>query len=391
MRQYLADHEHSDVQKVILKHKEILGIPTARLFEQISVRKKAKDKLPLYYNTPDVIYPPQENFEQCSSERTALFKSNIIAGRIKKENTVGADLTAGFGVDSLFLSKKIGRMHAVEPNESLLDIARFNHHLLDVGNIDYHCMTAEEFLDQATELFDVVYIDPSRRTAEKRRTVAFEDTKPDIMKLAPDIIQRTNWLMIKASPLLDIQAAISQIPRVKDVFVVSVDNECKELLLLCNKDHNGTPAITAVNLLDAGPDQIFTFTFPEERATIVSFREPGRYLYEPNASILKAGAFKSIATRYHLGKMHANTHLYTADVLIEEFPGRRFRVGAFVRPDRAEIRKHIPDGHANVTTRNYPLSPDALKKKTGLKDGGEKFLIAFSGDKKKYVVIAERV
>src|SRR5690606_16346514 len=113
---------------------------TARLFEQISVRKKAKDKLPLYYNTPDVIYPPQENFEQCSSERTALFKSNIIAGRIKKENTVGADLTAGFGVDSLFLSKKIGRMHAVEPNESLLDIARFNHHLLDVGNIDYHCM-----------------------------------------------------------------------------------------------------------------------------------------------------------------------------------------------------------------------------------------------------------
>lgn len=175
------------------------------------------------------------------------------------------------------------------------------------------------------------------------------------------------------------------------MFVISVVNECKELLFLCSRGYQNTPAIEAVNLLNEGERQTFRFTFPEEQAQAVQFSEPGAYLYEPNASIMKAGAFKSIASRYQLRKIHVNTHLYTSDELVPEFPGRKFRIEALVRPDPSDVKRHIPEGHANVAIRNYPISAEALKKKTGLKDGGEKFLIGFTGIAKKYVAVATRL
>lgn len=196
-------------------------------------------------------------------------------------------------------------------------------------------------------------------------------------------------MVVKASPLLDIQAGMAQLASVKKVFAVSVNNDCKELLFFCEKGFEGTAVITAVNIPEGHTPQMFEFSFPEERAQKVEVSDPLRYLYEPNASILKAGAFKSAAARFNLKKIHVNTHLYTGEHLVDNFPGRKFLIEELVKP--STLKKYFPDGKANVTTRNYPLTPEALKKKTGLKDGGEKFLIGFSGEKKKFLAVARRL
>ncbi len=391
VRKYLIEHEHSSVQEVVLKNKEILGIPASQLFDQIAVRRKAREKLPLYYNTPNIIYPPRENFEQSSSEATARFKSEIAATLINLESSEGLDLTGGFGVDTYFLSRVMTQIHAVEPNQALTDIARFNHKLLGSTNINYHSMTAEEFVDSTSDQYAFALVDPSRRTMTGQRIVRFSDARPDIIQLAPRVLRVSRWLMIKASPLLDLQAGMSQIPNVRKVYVVSVSNECKEILFLCGNSSTSNPETVAVNILSDGSRQSFEFTTDEERTHNAVIGEPSVYLYEPNASILKAGAFKTIGVRYDLIKVHPNTHLYSSSQLIPDFPGRVFRIIAFVRPEHKEIRKYIEDNRASVATRNYPLSAPDLARKMGVTDGGEKFIIAFTGPRKKYVAIAERL
>lgn len=391
VRQYLTDHEHSDLRKIILRNKEILGIPTAELYQQIAARKKAREKLPSYYETPNIVYPPQENLEQSSSETTARLKAEIITEELGSAELKGVDFTGGFGVDTYFLSRIARTFHAVEPNESLLEIAKFNHGLLRAGNITYHNTTAEEFVKSPKEQLDFGFIDPSRRTATQKKAVAFENCEPDVVQLAPQIFEHMRVLLVKGSPLLDLQAGIAQLPFVKRVIVVSVANECKELLFLCERDWQGTPTIEAFNIASDGTRQTFVFTFPEERELSSTFSEPLEFLYEPNASILKAGAFKTVASRYDVVKLHANTHLYTSSSLVEKFPGRIFRIEEDIKPDRTAIRRVLPEGQANVTTRNYPLAPEALKKKLGLKDGGDRFVIGFTGPMKKHLVVAVRV
>jgi 16S rRNA G966 N2-methylase RsmD len=389
--QYILDHEHDDVSKIMLKHKEILGLPAARLLEQIVTRRKAKDKLPLYYHTPGIIFPPPENFEQSSSEATAIYKSEILNNLIPDENRTGVDLTGGFGVDAYFLSKRSSKLHVVEPDAMLVETARHDHALLGAHNIEYHTVTAAAFLETHRDHHDFIYIDPSRRTQAKKKIHAFEASQPDVVKLADEIFQRTTCLLVKASPLLDLQAGVSALPFVRNVFVISVHNECKEILFHSEKGYSGEPVVQAVNLSGTHKARVFEFTFSEERQHAISLADPMKYLYEPNASILKAGAFKSIAVRYGLKKIHASTHLYTSDELIETFPGRLFIIEALIRPSPADIRQSFPEMKANVTTRNYPLTPEALKKKTGLKDGGEKFLIGFSGPSKKFLAVAKRI
>ena len=391
VQKYILDHEHHDVRDLVLKHKEILGIPAVSILEQIATRGKAKVKLPLYYHTSKIIFPPAENFEQSSSESTAFYKSEILRNLLSGREGTVADLTGGFGVDTYFLSKVMQKVDCVEPQTSLMEIARHNHSLLGASNINYHLSSAEDFVRSTDRSFDIIYADPSRRTDERKKIHALEDSQPDVLKLKAEIFKKTRLLLIKASPLLDIQAGMTQLANVRRVYVVSVTNECKEILFLLEKDFEGDPVVDAVNLQGDRVDQRFEFSFPEERKQTIHFSDPLKYLYEPNASILKAGAFKSVASRFNLRKIQVNTHLYTGDQFIDDFPGRKFLVEASIRPDRAEVKKSLPDGKANVTTRNYPLTPEALKKKTGLKDGGEKFLIGFSGQQKKYLVVASRL
>jgi hypothetical protein len=394
VQKFIREHHQDDERQLVLKHKLIEGVPSSIIAAQISGRRKAKDKLPTYYNSEGIIYPPGTNLEQTSSEQTAIFKSALISqlnlsSSRRQSLGQGVDLTGGFGIDTYFLSQRFHQFHYIEPDASLLEIARHNHIQLGAVNIEYHNVSAEEFLDPL-EPVDFIFIDPSRRTQNKK-VFTLSDSQPDIVALQKKIFAKTNHLLIKASPLLDIKLGLKELAGVKKVWIVSVENEVRELLFLCEKNFSAEPLIEAVNLSREGNAESFNFLFSEERALAVDLADPLEFLYEPNASILKAGAFKTISKQFNLFKIQTNTHLYTSDILVNDFPGRVFKIEAFIKPDPKTVRQLFPDGKANVTTRNYPLSVDELKKKTGIRDGGDQYLIAFSGVTKKFICVARRV
>lgn len=387
IQDFIVAHEHDDTRKLILKHKEIHGVSTKLVAEQIEGRKKAKVKLPGFYSSKGIVYPPSVNLEQCSSQATAIFKSKIPSGKSI------ADLTGGFGVDSYYFSKMFEKVFYVEPDQNLYEIVKNNHDALSASNITHYCCSAEEFLADASKQFDICYLDPSRRTGVHRRAVRFEDCEPNVNSILTKIFDRCGQVLIKASPLLDIQDALVTLPLTKRVFVVAVDNACKELLFEVS-NHNNKPEtiLEAINLSHNGNVlSSFNFVLSEELNSAVSFSDPLRYIYEPSASILKAGAFRLVSSRFSIDKLSANTHYYTSQNLLPDFPGRAFEIIELIRPDAKEVAKLLPDGKANVTTRNYPLTPDQLKKKLKLTDGGEKYLLGFSGVSKKYLAVAHRI
>lgn len=361
----------------MLKHKEVLGVPSAWIASQIKSRKKAAHKIPLYYNTKGIVYPPSLNLEQSSSEATARFKTGIVSKWITSYKKF-CDLTGGFGIDSYFLSSLFPYCDYSEPQKDLLEIAKHNHQLLGANNIHHHNKDAVEFLSLSGKHYDLIYLDPSRRNSSNKKVFRFSDCVPDVIDLNSELYSHADRLMVKASPLLDIQQGIKDLECVYRVLVVSVDNECKELLFLCDHDFHEEAVIECYNLDKTFSE--FQFRFSEERSINVEFSDPKQYLYEPNASILKGGAFKSIALAFNLHKIQTNTHLYTSDELVGNFPGRIFKVKDNSKPEKA-----------NIIVRNYPMSVEEIKKKSGIKDGGDLYFLCFSGMKKKFSLTAERL
>lgn len=386
---FIIASEGKDEATLLLKHKTVGGLPFSLIAQQLVGRRKAKHKLPIFYNTKGIVYPPSINLEQCSSEATAKFKVHLVESALINRNTF-VDLTSGFGADSFFLSKICKLVIAVEPNQSLLSIAVHNQQLLGARNISPLHQTAQGYLTTTKQPVDLFYIDPSRRK-QSNKVFKLSDCEPDVTQLQEKLFQLSNWVLIKTSPLLDIQQGLRELTHVEEVVVVSVENECKELLFLQHKGFQGEATIRAVNLIQDGNIlHDFSFGMSQERELENEFGELADYLYEPNASILKAGAFKWIAQKFDLRKIQVNTHLYTSASLIKNFPGRVFKVNA-INPSDKNLHQLLPEGKANVVTRNYPLSAEALKKKLKLKDGGEKFVIGFSEQKRKTIVLASKV
>ncbi len=390
LQKYLHEHEDDDVRALVLKQKEINGVPSSEIAIQLSARRKAKSKLPSWYKTNAIIYPPATNLEQCSSEATAIFKTHFINTLVSTKKSA-ADLTGGFGVDTFYLSSVFERVHYVERDADLFEITRHNHEQLGASDIIHHCLSAEAFMDQTDLNFDLIYIDPSRRDGQSRKVYKLADCFPDITSLQRIMFIKSDYLLIKASPLLDIQQGLREIQYVKNVFVVSVDNDCKELLFLAERNFNGEPLIEAVDLLESGSVRSsFAFTLTDERNATAITGEPDQYLYEPNASILKSGAFKLISEKFGLTKIDVNTHLYTSAVVVPGFPGKVFHV-KHLNPDAKQLKEHLPEGKVNIISRNYPLTPDEIKKKFRLRDGGQNFLIGFSSSRKKNLALCSRV
>ena len=386
VQQFILDHEQDDEKNLILKHRAIQGVPIGTIADQLSGRRKAKTKIPLYYNAPKIVYPPGLNLEQSSSEKTAEFKSRILSSTLGENDKI-ADLTGGFGIDSLFLSRVFKSVDYVEPTQIVLEIAKHNHSILGVNNIEYHHTAAENFVHSSSEKFDCMFIDPSRRDKSNKKLFKLADCEPNVPQLLSNFFQKTDAVFLKTSPLLDIQQGIRELVHVERVWVVSVNNECKELLFFCHNKFEGKPLITAINLQSSQSD--FNFSFEEEKESQSKFSVPLSYLYEPNASILKAGAFKLIGENFSLFKLHPSTHLYTSHELKDDFPGRIFKINSFIKPDAKN--SDLFSEKANVLTRNYPLSPEELKKKLKVKDGGTSYVIGFSGERQKFVVIADRL
>jgi hypothetical protein len=388
VQSFILEHESDDLSKLILKTSDVHGVQMSKVATQIEGRRKAKEKLPLYYNTKSIVYPAAVNVEQSSSEITAKFKSSILeklSGR-----SLCVDLTGGFGVDSFFLSRVFDSVNYVEPSSELLEIARHNHLQLGATNIKHHNLSASGYLNADYSEVDCIYLDPSRRDAHNRKMSSLASCEPNVLELLPSILQRTRYVLLKASPLLDITGALKQLEKVSHVFIVSATNECKEVLFLIDSTFTTEPVIEAINL-SSGPISSFRFTFSEEKRYQISFSEPEEFIYEPNASLLKGGAFKSISARFGISKIHPSTHLYTSKNLVTDFPGKIFKVLDLVKPDAKVLRRYFPEGQANIFTRNYPLSPQELKTKGRLNDGGAGFLIGFSGLKKKYLAVAVKI
>jgi 16S rRNA G966 N2-methylase RsmD len=389
VQNFIRSLENEDPGNIVLKNKTIGNIPASFIADQVSGRKKAKEKLPLFYECQRIIFPPALNLEQSSSEITARYKTGFVAENLQTLEGC-ADLTGGFGVDSFFLSKVFKHVDYTDPEKNIVEIARHNHQQLAAKNITHHNQTAEQFLNATDKKFDLIFIDPSRRKSGNQKVSSLKQSEPDVVGLLETILEKTDHVLIKASPLLDIHQALTDLNATKYVSVVAVANECKEVLFFLKKGYTAEPLIRTENI-GARDHERFDFYLSEERATISKFSEPMTYLLEPNTAILKSGAFKKIGERYALHKLHPSTHLYTTEQTIENFPGRVFKIEALVKPDPKELLIFFPDRKANVITRNYPLTPDALKKKTGIIDGGEKYLIGFSGRAKKHLAVASRL
>lgn len=388
VQEFIRQHENADEQQLLLKHKSVFGVPTRIIAWQISGRRKAKSKLPLFSGTELILYPPGLNLEQSSSEETARFKAFLLNKILSSKNLL-VDLTGGFGVDSFFLSKIGKQVLYIDPNIDLMAYAKHNHKTLGADNVSYNNITAEEFFNNRSDSVDCFFIDPSRRTTGNQKVFRLADCEPDIVQLQAKIFSRSKNLLVKTSPMLDVQLGISELKFVKTVWVVAVDNEMKEILFLCEDGYTEEPPVIAIDLTKESESLLFNFS--EERNLSVQLSNPLQYLYEPNAALLKAGAFKTVAAKFSLKKLHISTHLYTGNQKLENFPGRIFEVDRLLKAEPKAAAEFFTDGKANIITRNYPLSPDELKKKLKLKDGGRQYLIGCSGEQEKFLIAATRL
>lgn len=390
VQEFIRINENMDEKKIVLKNTPVHGVPAPIVANQISGRRKAKYKLPTFYASDQVVYPPGLNLEQSSSEKTATFKSTFLKNSLPQSETL-VDLTAGFGIDSFFLGKTFKAVTCVEPQNQLLKISCHNHSVLGGTGFSYFEGTAEMFLSNAHHS-TVFYIDPSRRVTGDKKVFRLRDCDPDITALQSRIFEFSDFLLVKTSPLLDLTVATSELSGVCKIVVLSVDNDCKELLFLCQRNFSGEPEIHATCLFtSAQPEESLSFTWKEEKNAVIEIAEPHSYIYEPNVAVLKAGAFKSIAARTGLKKIHANTHLYTSNSLVNSFPGRIFQVVEPLKSDRKYLEKVLPRMKVNIILRNYPESVETLRKKLNLVEGGEDYLLGFTTPSQKMLCLAKRL
>ncbi|MDH7446720.1 THUMP-like domain-containing protein [Aquimarina sp. 2201CG14-23] len=355
--------ERTDISKFILSGSPYDDITVQELAQQISGRLKAKDKLSLWHQTKGIFYPPTLNLEQTSSEATAVYKSTLVSG-----NTL-IDLTGGFGIDDYFFSKNINQVIHCEMNEELSKIATHNFKVLDA---DITCICGDGLQTlKKSDTIDWIYIDPSRRHNSKGKVFFLEDCLPDVPSNLDMLFSKSNHILIKTSPLLDIHSGLKSLQFVKEIHIVAVNNEVKELLWVLEKETKKPTIAHTINLVK-GKTIRFSFELLKENDSNVALSQPKKYIYEPNAAIMKSGGFYSIAKAYELQKIHEHSHLYTSNQKIE-FPGRSFEV-LTVLPYQRQILKKEKIIKANITTRNFPETVSEIRKKLKIKDGGDIYL-----------------
>ncbi|MEN7547898.1 hypothetical protein AAG747_08260 [Rapidithrix thailandica] len=370
LEEFVEKHWQDDPARLLLKAKAPEGYTSKEAVQQLIGAKIAKQKLPSWWENKQILYPVKRSLEQCSSELTARYKTHLVRGQSL------LDLSGGFGVDTSLFASSFKRVLYIEPDPQLAQLVQHNFKALGLEHVHTHVQTAEVFLAKFSGPVDVIYLDPSRRDDRQQRLVALEDCEPNIVTLLPQLKETSQTVLLKASPLLDIRKAIQALPGTSEVHVVSVKNECKEILFVIEQEHAGPVTFHAVDLLDKNQQLLFSFNQQEESDTPVTLSLPKSYLYEPNVAILKAGGFKSIARHFELDKLHPNSHLYTSDKYMEDFPGRVFNIVTSYALNKKEIKRHLPGKQANITVRNFPLSVEAIRKKTGITEGGDQYLFA---------------
>ncbi len=361
---FINENLRKDIAELVFKGSPFEEVAIQELVEQIEAKKKCEKKLPTFFKEEGIYYPNKLNIAQTSSELTATYKANLVKGSSL------IDITGGFGVDAYYFSKQIDNVTHCEINDSLSDIVKHNYTQLGVTNIETISKNGISYLEKTEQTYDWIYTDPSRRNDAKGKVFLLEDCLPNIPKNLEVLFSKTEQILLKVSPMLDISQAIKELKFVKEIRVVAVDNEVKELLFILKKNYNETINITAVNLLKNGSKQ--EFCFPYKSDTKAVYGEIKNYLYEPNVAILKAGVMTDITSYFEVQKIAEHSHLYTSETLVD-FPGRTFVVDKIIPYQKKEM-KRLGIQKANITTRNFPESVAIIRKKWKIKDGGATYL-----------------
>ena len=367
-RQFVQDHLSEDPALLLFKYQGKVSFDLKMAVQQISARQKIAKKLPSWAENPDLLFPASISLEQSSSEETAQFKAKGLTGKVM------IDLTGGLGVDFFHLSQGFEKGIYCERLPELFQIASQNLELLNPGKFEFIQGDGLEFLAKTDLKFDLIYTDPARRGTGNQKLYKLQDCEPDVIGAWDLMKSKSKQILLKVSPMLDISQAWTELPDIQKITVVSVKNEVKELLLFWEKGN--TSNSKTIEVVDLGSGFApFSFEPKEEALADFSMGEAEKYLVEPLSGILKAGAFHIFAQRFGLKKLERNSHLYTGNTIPEGIPGRIFEVVKEVSPKKQEIKSLFPTGKVNVICRNYVTGAEELKKKLGLKDGGEDFLI----------------
>jgi hypothetical protein len=365
IQEFISNNLNTEVSKILLKGTNFNTVTTKEIIEQIEAKTKCKKKLPTWFSSVNIYYPNKLNIEQTSSEVTANFKSQLISG-----NSI-IDITGGFGVDCFYYSKHFDTVVHCEINEKLSTIVHHNYDQLNVKNIKTINSNGIDYLLSKKDTYDWIYLDPSRRHESKGKVFFLRDCLPNVPQHIDNLFDHANNIAIKTSPLLDLSIGINELKHVKDIHVIAIKNEVKELLWILENGYDGDITIKTTNIIESKVET-FLFKLNSESICNATYSYPLKYLYEPNAAILKSGAFNSVSKQLEVSKLHQHSHLYTSNQLLG-FPGRRFEIQTIIDYSKKNL-KALALSQANITTRNFPDTVQNIRKKHRIKDGGNIYI-----------------
>jgi len=384
---FIQEHSNDDVHKLSLSKSKFSGIDFQFAIQQIEGKQRAKKKLPKLSTKPGFFFPPKVSLEQCSSELAADYKTKLVFGKSL------LDLTGGLGIDCMSFSNSFDQITYIEKDETLCELMQHNCKILSKRNITIINDEAENFLKSTKYNFDWIYIDPSRRMHSNRKVFKLEDSQPNIIEIMPELLAKTDNVLVKISPFIDINYVLKQLNNVEKIIVVAIENECKEILLMLKKHSIQNTLIQAVNI-NKNNFIVEEYTeFLKIKSTKNDYSLPNDYIYEPNVAWLKAGLHDFSADKLGLKKLHFNTQLYTSNKKITNYPGRIFKLIQIVKPSKKEVNKSISNLEKhNIIVRNFPEQANDMYKKFSLKEGGEKYIIATTDqNNKKILLFCERL
>lgn len=365
---FIQEHQNDDLFQLALQKSKFPNLDLPKLIFQIQSKSKHKSKLPIWSSNPAICLPVQLSLEQSSSEATALFKAQFISGNI-------ADLTGGMGIDSwAFAQNPKNQISYFEINTDLAALTKENHSILNISSIQHYNQDGISFIQDNYKKFDWIYLDPARRGPKGEKVFLLKDCTPNVTETLPYLKENTG-LLLKVSPMLDIDLCIKELNGVSEVHIVCIQNEIKELLFIKKGISSFDPEIKIWDL--SSPEiSVFCGKKSTEKNHEIDYSETKDFLYEPHVGILKAGFFKSL-NLYNIQKIQTNTHLYTSASEISNFPGRKFKVLGKGNLDRKWIEKIVPEGKINISCRNFPLKPEEIRKKLKYQEGGNFYLFAY--------------
>ena len=377
-RHFIEQNLDADVRQLALKGCRDEMVDMTLALQQIAGRQTARRKLPTWAALDGILYPPHLGMEQCSSEQTAVYKRSVVSDIIVSKASEGTliDLTGGFGVDFSFLAPLFKRAVYVERQEVLCQLAHHNFEVLGI-NAEVVCGDGEAYLHQLTEHVTMIFLDPARRDVNGARTYGISDCTPDVLTLRDELLQNADCVMLKLSPMLDWRKAVVDLGEqwVREVHIVSTSGECKELLLVLTKENSNE----GLRLVCKNDEQSFEVhqASTAEPCLYQSVISPSSYLYEPNASVMKAGCFAELSAHFGIGQLSQNSHLFFCERPIDSFPGRQFRIIDVSMMNKRELKEKIaPLKQANITVRNFPLSVAELRKRLKISEGGSNYIFA---------------